>query len=169
MLVWRPWFVGLYLETLIREPWYLCAILTWLLTLGLTKTLIHWEEVLDHHIMHHQSSSELIDHGNHSFDPYVYMLGISSDSRFCSRIHTCAFHLAIPNPLILSIWCFQVHRSMVIDSWFIIALVLDLVVHYFFIVPLWFMVHCSLLTLDSSICLTFNSCDAFMIFMVQVF
>lgn len=117
-LVWRPWVDGWHLETLIREPWYLWAVLVWLLTLGLTETLIRWEEVLGHHIMHHQSSNVLVDHGNNSsswsFDLHVYMLGDSSDPRPCLSIHTCAFYLVILTPLILSLWFFQVHRSIVI-------------------------------------------------------
>lgn len=54
-LVWRPWLEGVHHEALIRDAWYLYAILIWLLAMGLTKTLIHWNEVIDHHIMHHQS------------------------------------------------------------------------------------------------------------------
>lgn len=87
------------------------------------------------------------------------MLGISSDSRFYSSIHTCAFYFAIPNPLFLSLWCFQIHRSLVIDSWFMIALVHWSFGPLFIIDPLWLIRHYRPLVLDSSKYLSpFDSC-----------
>lgn len=52
---------------------------------------IHWRLVLDYHAMHHQSSSVLFIHGNHSsswpFDPHAYMITDPSDLWPCSTIH----------------------------------------------------------------------------------
>lgn len=47
-LVWGPWLDVMQHETLIKKPWFLCALLAWPFPLWLFQTLIHLSVFLYH-------------------------------------------------------------------------------------------------------------------------
>lgn len=94
------------------------------------ETLIHWRMVLDHYGRYHQSSSLLCSWKSFiKIDHLIYMIEDYVDPKL--SFMSCAFYIAIYNILILGLWCIQI-----LDSWFINALVHDLLVHWF---------HCSIM------------------------
>lgn len=119
----------LSLKTLIRgcASWntnqgclILCAILSWLLTMGLTKTLAHLEETLDHLVMHHQPLKLLLCM---RFFHLTYMstcLGFHMVQGFVITF----IHMVFSKSLVLDSWslfpsilCYQDHQALVINSW----------------------------------------------------